>query len=69
MITLTTENLKRVTHFGNMLITLDEDGIFDLWAVDEIGELLYDNTRYSIMYSMLPSELFKVLSRNTKRVA
>ncbi len=68
MKTLTTENLKRVTSFETFMITLDEDGIFDLWYRDETGDLLFNNTRYSMLESVMPNALFKILCRNSKRL-
>ena len=61
---LTSSNLKRVCHFDTRMITLDEDGVFDLWIQDVFGTLLFENQTYTNMYSINPSELFQLLSNN-----
>jgi hypothetical protein len=65
---LTTENRKRITQFDNRLITLDEDGIFDVWIRDDLGDVVFDRVNYTFMQSILPHEVFTILNRNTKRL-
>jgi AAA+ superfamily predicted ATPase len=67
MSTLKQENLKRICYVDNRLITLDEDGVFDVWIRDELGDVVFDRQNYSFDQSIMPSKLFEILKRNVKR--
>jgi hypothetical protein len=61
---LSKQNLKRIALVENYLITLDEDGIFDLWVRDVHGEVQFKEGVYAFVNSILPSRLFELLKRN-----
>lgn len=64
--TLSKENLKRIVAIDHELITLDEDGVFDLWVRDVDGEIKFDEHSYAFHSSILPNKLFEILKRNVR---
>jgi hypothetical protein len=66
MSTLKQENLKRICTFDQYLVTLDEDGIFDLYQRDVLGDTVFNRENYTFVETILPSKLFQILKRNVK---
>lgn len=63
---LSDQNLKRIVSWDQYLVTLDEDGMFDLFVKDVLGDTLFDRINYSFVETIPPRRLFEMLKRNVK---
>lgn len=59
---LSEQNLKRIASRDQYLITLDEDGLFDLYVKDILGDTLFDRVNYTHVETLRPSKLFQMLN-------